>query len=175
MKVISNSGPLIALGKLNRLNLLKELYGKVLVPDIVYREVVVEGMRLGEIDAFRADLLVDKVLIPLATEFETSDMEREYGIHPGEAAAIKLALDECADLTLIDDLQARTAARENNLKIKGAVGVLVDSYKKGFINFYEFESLINELAERKDIWVSGELCKDILKRMKDINDGQNNI
>jgi len=163
MKVVSNSGPLIALGKLNRLNLLEKLYGKVLIPKIVYREVVVEGMKIGEIDAFRADLLVGRVLIPVDFEFETTNIEKDYGIHPGEAEAIKIALKEHADLVLIDDIRARIAARKNNLKIKGTVGVLVDSYRKGFINLSEFESLMNELAERNDIWISGEFCRKILK------------
>lgn len=38
MKVICNSGPLMALAKLNLLSLLKKLYGEVTVPQEVYRE-----------------------------------------------------------------------------------------------------------------------------------------
>jgi predicted nucleic acid-binding protein len=40
MNVISNAGPLIALGKLNRLELLADVYGQVEVTRAVYSEVV---------------------------------------------------------------------------------------------------------------------------------------
>ena len=38
-KVVVNSTPLIALAKVNRLELLKNMYGGVIIPDAVYREV----------------------------------------------------------------------------------------------------------------------------------------
>jgi predicted nucleic acid-binding protein len=36
MTVVTNSGPLIALAKLNRLDLLPSLYGEVIIPQAVY-------------------------------------------------------------------------------------------------------------------------------------------
>jgi hypothetical protein len=41
----------MALGKLNRLALLKNLYSTVLMPTAVYIEVVQQGLALGEPDA----------------------------------------------------------------------------------------------------------------------------
>ncbi|MBR0464822.1 MAG: DUF3368 domain-containing protein [Clostridia bacterium] len=38
-KIIVNSTPLIALAKVNKLELLKELYGHIIIPEAVYREV----------------------------------------------------------------------------------------------------------------------------------------
>jgi predicted nucleic acid-binding protein len=38
---------LIALGKLNRLELLAELYGEVQIPRAVYDEAVTQGLALG--------------------------------------------------------------------------------------------------------------------------------
>ena len=49
--IICNAGPAIALGKLNRLGLLAELYPEVLLPEPVYHEVVVQGALRGEPDA----------------------------------------------------------------------------------------------------------------------------
>jgi predicted nucleic acid-binding protein len=49
--VIADAGPLMALAKLNLLYLLKQLYGQVLLPQSVFAEVVVEGMRQGFEDA----------------------------------------------------------------------------------------------------------------------------
>lgn len=49
--VLSNAGPLIALAKLNRLELLETLYLRVQVPRAVYTEVVTQGLRYGAPDA----------------------------------------------------------------------------------------------------------------------------
>jgi predicted nucleic acid-binding protein len=48
---VTNAGPLIALGKVNRLDLLAGLFREVQVPHAVYEEVVVEGLARGAADA----------------------------------------------------------------------------------------------------------------------------
>lgn len=49
--VLCNAGPLITLGKLNRLEILVELYGEVQIPHPVYDEVVTSGLAKGASDA----------------------------------------------------------------------------------------------------------------------------
>ena len=60
MKVVSNAGPLIALGKLGQLSLLLTLYDEILMPREVYHEVVINGLRLGADDAPAVDFLVQQ-------------------------------------------------------------------------------------------------------------------
>ena len=55
MRVVSNAGPLIALGKLGQLGLLLKLHDEVVVPREVYNEVVVSGLRLGAPEAQAVD------------------------------------------------------------------------------------------------------------------------
>ena len=55
MNVVSNAGPLIALGKLGQLSLLLTLYDEILIPREVYHEVVINGLRLGAEDAPAVD------------------------------------------------------------------------------------------------------------------------
>ena len=43
LKVISDSGPLISFGILQRFDVLQELFGEIYVPEVVYEEVVVFG------------------------------------------------------------------------------------------------------------------------------------
>ncbi len=43
MIVVADSTPLIALARIDQLNLLKELFGAVLIPEAVFREVVTRG------------------------------------------------------------------------------------------------------------------------------------
>jgi predicted nucleic acid-binding protein len=40
--VISNSSPLLALGQIQRLDILKQLFGHIYIPDSVYQETVIK-------------------------------------------------------------------------------------------------------------------------------------
>lgn len=42
-KVVANSTPLIVLGRIGRLDILKELYHEIFIPTAVYREVTAIG------------------------------------------------------------------------------------------------------------------------------------
>ena len=43
MSVVSNASALINLARIGKLNLLRELYGELVIPKAVWHEVVVEG------------------------------------------------------------------------------------------------------------------------------------
>lgn len=54
--VLANASPLIALGKLNRLEVLADLYHNVQMTSIVYDEVVTQGLARGAPDALTVRL-----------------------------------------------------------------------------------------------------------------------
>jgi len=60
VNVVSNAGPLIALGKLGQLSVLLTLYSDILIPRQVYNEVVINGLRLSADDAPAVDFLVQQ-------------------------------------------------------------------------------------------------------------------
>ncbi len=43
MKVVANSTPLIELSKIRQLELLRDVYGSIIIPEEVYTEVVIDG------------------------------------------------------------------------------------------------------------------------------------
>ena len=43
MRIVSNASPLINLARIGKLDLLRELYGEILLPEAVWHEVVVDG------------------------------------------------------------------------------------------------------------------------------------
>ena len=120
MKVVSNAGPLIALGKLGRLDVLQKLYGVVLVAHQVYEETVTRGIALGAPDAhltrdyFSRGIFQKKQVNPTRLSSLTQ-------IHLGEKATIELALNLKADLVLMDDAAAREIAKGYGLKLKGTL------------------------------------------------------
>jgi len=158
MKVVSNTGPLIALGKINALFLLNKLYGEVLIPGEVYRESVIQGIERGHIDAFHIrELYRTEVLrIMKPTELLLDYQDR---IDIGELEAVSLAKNIRADLVLIDDLRARRFARENGIRTKGTVGVIMEGYRRKTISLNEAVSKLEELLDRGDIWINDELCR----------------
>ena len=92
MTVVSNAGPLIALAKLGRLALLGQLYGCVLIPEEVYQEVVVNGMRFGAPDADVVQFFIDQGEIQVhPVEVASDDPLFAHGIDAGEIEAIALA------------------------------------------------------------------------------------
>lgn len=60
MEVILDSGPLIALAKLNLLSLFEKLYGEVTIPQAVYQESVMDGKNKGYEDAWTIDLFLNQ-------------------------------------------------------------------------------------------------------------------
>jgi len=165
--VVSNAGPLIAVSKLGQLGLLLKLYGEILIPMEVYKEVVVNGTRLGAPDAFAVKRIVDSSRI-LLENIILSEQDRQLigAIDVGEVEVIELARKKKCDWVLIDNEHARKAARLQGLPIKGTIGILVEGFRKNFLNLEEFQLLIEEIKARPDLWISDHLCDYALQEVK---------
>ncbi len=121
LKVVSNSSPLIYLGKIGLLDLLADQFGQILVPGAVWREVVEEGGDEPDarLVAGASWIKVQKVSpSPLLTTLLAL-------LDQGEAEAIVLAIETRADLILLDETDARRMAKLYNLKKTGLLGVLI--------------------------------------------------
>jgi hypothetical protein len=168
MSVVSNSSPLISLGKLDMLFLLKKLYGEVIVLQAVYDEVVVRGLKEDRKDAFQVVSLIEGGIICIENIDVGEDVLNEI-LGRGEIETIIYASRKRADLVLMDDLPARIEARKRNLKVKGTIGILYEAYCKNFLDWYNFQGVIQEIISRKDIWIHEDLCKEVLARAKMVN------
>jgi len=163
VKVVSNAGPLIALGKLSRLGLLPQLYGVVLIPPQVYQEVVVNGLQLGAPDADAVQFLIERKQIQVAPIILSSnDSLLMSGIDLGEIEAIALARRENADWVLIDNAHARRAARSVNVRCKGTIGILLQALREERLTLADFELLIYEIKRQPALWISERLCDEAL-------------
>jgi len=168
--VVSDSGPLMALGKIGQLDLLPRLYGCVLLPTAVYVEIVVRGRKLGYHDAFLVQAAIKRGQL-VAAEIRDEEMPRDINALPldeGEKQTLCLALRKNADLLLFDDLKAREEAQARNLNVKGTLGVLVQGYREDLLTLEEFHSMIDVINDRDDIWIDEELCKKVLSKLKDL-------
>lgn len=127
--VVIDAGPLVALCLADSLNLLEKLYGMVLVPEAVFREVVDQGAgRVGSEEVARASFLSRRVVEPEPDPLLTATLGR------GESDVITLAYREQARFTLIDERRARRIAeRTYGLRVKGTVGILVSAKRSGHV------------------------------------------
>ena len=117
--VLCNSGPLMTLGKLNRLDLLAELYDEVRVPQAVYNEVVSQGLARGAPDALIVRLFWQRQGWPVVE------------VSP---EVLALAQTLTRPLVLLDDEIARAEARRLELRVRGTLGVLVQAFRRGALS-----------------------------------------
>jgi len=169
--VVTNAGPLIALGKLNRLDLLTDLFRKVQVPRAVYEEVVVQGLTRGASDARNVQLFWQQQQWPIVDVPETilAAYSPPVILDPGETEALALAQALPDASVLLDDEVARAEARRLNLRVRGTLGILVQSYRQDLLSLAQVELLIREIAVRPDIWIADKLCAQVLASLHGAN------
>jgi predicted nucleic acid-binding protein len=125
--VISDSSSLIAIAAVGHLELLRTLYGEVVVPTAVWNEVTAPN-RPGAGDLVNTDWIR---AVPVSNRIAIGQLSTPVG--QGEAEAIALAMELGADVLLIDERRARKLALGLGLPVTGVLGVLLESKKKGFI------------------------------------------
>jgi hypothetical protein len=130
MNVVSNASPLINLARIGQLELLRELYGELHIPDAVWQEVVVAGAGLPG-----AELVANAVWIKRRSVTNSTLVRAlRQDLDAGESEAIALALESEAELLLMDDSLGRETARHLGLRFIGIVGMLVEAKHSGRIN-----------------------------------------
>jgi len=168
MKVVADSGPIIALSKLGSLDLLYQLYGVVYIPSMVYNEVVVRGSEYGYPDAHSAKLAIQRGHLTVVT-VEDEYLPDEISSLPldmGEKQLLHIAIRDEADLVLLDDVRAREEASIRGLTVRGTLGIIVQAYRVGQLQLSEVEMLIQFIITRDDIWIAEELCRGVLTALR---------
>lgn len=154
-KVVSNTTPIISLLKLNRLELLQNIYNQIYIPTAVYNEIEAGKTKgyykdLSEIDWINIIEIQDKQVLKYFLDLDA-----------GEAEAIVLATELNADLIILDEKLGRFHAKHADLKVTGTIGILIKAKSEGLIE--KLEPMLNELRD-KEVWISEKLKREILKK-----------
>lgn len=144
--IIADTSCLIVLQKIDRLEVLKELFGQLYIT----KEI--------------ADEYGDKLptwIIQKTTIDPTKQRILQLDLDKGEASALALALENEDALVLIDEKKGRKKATALGLKIMGTLGVLIKAKEKGFIN-----SMLLEIEKLKSVEfrMSDKLIESILNK-----------
>jgi len=164
--VVSNSGPLIHLARIGRPNLLRELFGTVIIPVDVKIEVADRGKEEGAADAFLIESEIRAgwiVIDEINTNNSIKEIAESAGIEIGETAAIMLARRKNCTI-LLDDLAARRFAIGLGLEVAGSIGVLIRSAKIRRLSKSEALDSLGRLA--RVMWLGVDVYEDARKTIE---------
>jgi hypothetical protein len=168
---VADAGPLIALAKINSLDLLWRLYAQIYLTPGVYAEAVTAGHLVNAADA---DLIENAVKSEqLRLRAPTSPLtSTPLLLHSGERESLALAVELSADVLLIDDLGARhiaeqiLAASGAATRLQGTLGVVVSAYQARRLTHEEALERVANLRARPDIWLNAELCDRVMALLR---------
>lgn len=156
-RIVCNTGPLIALGLLGKLDLLKDLFSEVLIPEAVQREIEQGGVKQLGLESYRGAGWIR--VTPLAGR----DALLEALLDAGEAAVINLAREQVLPLVLIDERKARKVARDiHGLQVIGTARILVEAKRRGLLG--EIASSFSKLRQ-EGYWIHDTIVQTALREV----------
>ncbi len=155
--VVCNASPLIAFTGINQLNILRDLWSELLIPEAVYREVVIDGEgKQGASEVQEACRVWIRTLhVKNRDEVEALSVI----LDEGEAECITLAQELRADLLIFDNREPRAFAKSLNIKVIGTIGIIKLAWLRGLIN--DPLQVINRLII-KGFWIDEGLLMHII-------------
>jgi uncharacterized protein len=161
MVVVSDTSPITNLLKIGQLNLLKDVFQKVIVPEKVHDELL-EWKKLG------ADI----------SEYENADWfevvtpadyslvrQLQIQLDSGESEAIALASELKSDYLLIDERRGWNIAKSMGINAIGIVGVLLHAKKTGLVN--NVMPIIDDLRTKAGFWLTDSFYSQIKSIVKE--------
>lgn len=151
--VVSDAGPLIHLTQINKLFLLKKLFGIVYLTEKVKFEVFDEGVRLGCVDAhFVGKALAEGWLLvePVSERLSNSacKLAEDENISRADAETLLLAVDKKAEL-LVDEKLLSDLAKMYRLRVWSTWTLLLESLAQNYLILDEIECAVEELGKKK--------------------------
>ncbi len=131
--VVSDTTAITHLAKINALHILKCLYHEILIPDAVYNELTkAKKTQPGALEVINASWIK---VTPIKNQIIAAKLKA--GLDLGESEAIALAIEQNADLLIIDERKGRIVAKPLVHNIIGMAGILLEAKKAGIISAVE--------------------------------------
>jgi predicted nucleic acid-binding protein len=155
--IVSDTSPILNLVAVGRLELLRDLYGSIVIPPAVSAELYANGIFLT------ADWV--EVIEP-GNRAAVDGLRAE--LDAGESEAIVLAQQLKASLLLMDERLGRRAAIQLGLDVTGLLGILAEGKKRGLINLCA--PLLDSMIARAGFWIGERLRSDYLKALGELDE-----
>jgi predicted nucleic acid-binding protein len=126
--VVADASPINYLILIDCIDILRRLYGRVVIPSEVFSELTAEGAPA----TVQLWIRTRPDWIEVATAPEGTALDAV--LDSGEVAAIRLALAEPDCLLLIDESAGRSVASRLGIRNTGTLGVLLEAAREGLID-----------------------------------------
>lgn len=170
MPVVSNTSPMVLLAKIQRLPLLKALYGDVLMSPAVKIECIDRGKEQGARDVEEIEKGVRRGWISLVRMSErerhqAAKLVQNARLGLGEAEALVLARNRKV-MAILDDREARAVAESLGIDYTGTIMVLYEAFMRGLISY---DGLMEDLAKlSKVMWISTDVVTEIMRKARGV-------
>ena len=145
--IVVNTTVLSNLARVNQLRILKELYGKIVIPIQVYEEIL-RGINEGYYFLKTVDKVAEEGWIvfeaPTSKKGRKCMKELLVSVGYGEAAGIALAKEQGLPF-FSDDKKARQIAKQQGLSVSGTLGTLKLAVEEGLISIKEADQVLGEM------------------------------
>lgn len=169
MPAVPDASPLIALGKIERVELLPKLYGVVMITPWVFEEAITQGKRMGAQDAAYLERSAKEfgfIRVKLtATESRLAQRLKDEGSGSGEAEVMAVARSRKA-LAILDDKDARSIATAMDVARVGTAGMFFEAFLHNLLDYEELLELMEKFG--KVAWASPDLLAGIIRRAREV-------
>ncbi len=157
MVIVSDTSPISNLFRIGRLELLQLVYGKVVVPEAVMRELLELEKRGIDLTPITQANWIE--IIPVKDHEMVISFQQKM-IDEGESEAIVLAIELQAEYLLIDERLGRAVAESAGIKVVGLLGTLREAKQLGIIP--EIKPILDEMRTVARFRISETLYRLIL-------------
>lgn len=162
MIVISDTTPIISLLKAQQLQLLQRLYGTVLVPKAVYRELTENPLFAEEAEIVKK---ADFLSVAVVENVKSVNILRAVtGLDAGESEAIIMFDEQKADILLMDEHKGRIVAKQLNVRHIGTAGILMLAYDKNMICAEEVKFCVDTMLAN-GIRLDKKICNIVMNHV----------
>jgi len=161
MVIISDTSPLSNLLIIDKLDILHQVVGNIVIPQSVFNEVVaLDDFNINTESFKNAAWIVSQN--PDNEEFVNHLLNE---LDRGEAEAIALALQLNADYIIMDEKICRSVVQKYNIETIGLLGILIKGKEIGVIA--SLKPILDDLIQVSGFWISEELYQEILRRVNE--------
>lgn len=146
--IVSDTSCLILFYKIGELELLRKVFGEIIITETVSKEF--------------------KRAIPKWIQIINPSTNLHFGLQgfldPGEATSISLAVEYKGSLLIIDESKGRRVAKELGIAISGSLGILVTAKKRGIID--SVKPIIERITQT-NFRLSDKLIRKVLQHVNE--------
>ncbi len=176
--IVSNTGPLISAFQSNRVDVLRQLYDVIFIPDSELAEfekhsagdeirgLIDEGFVIVHTLTESEKQVAQEIADAIAQSTFSTDKESANHYPESEAMVLMSRPDSPAREILLDERAARAVAQERGLPLVGFAGVLIRASQRGLLSAEAVRDALT-LCQQQGMHYSHEFIAEIYRRLKE--------